>query len=57
MRKRHHAEKNSTAGNKVLPQAGVNCFLEKFVYLWSVVFQLKLGANKPRLRQYPDRWW
>ncbi|EFT35108.1 hypothetical protein RAYM_06817 [Riemerella anatipestifer RA-YM] len=33
MRKRHHAEKNSTAGNKVLPQAGDICILETFVYL------------------------
>ncbi|AKP72099.1 hypothetical protein CG09_2009 [Riemerella anatipestifer] len=34
MRKRHHAEKNSTAGNTVLPQAGFIYFLENFVYLW-----------------------
>ncbi|ADZ11535.1 hypothetical protein RIA_0356 [Riemerella anatipestifer RA-GD] len=37
MRKRHHAEKNSTAGNTVLPQAGFIYFLENFVYLWGVV--------------------
>jgi len=47
---------SSTAANKVLPKAGMKCFYDTFVQARTLVFQSTVGAETPRLRQYPDRW-
>jgi hypothetical protein len=41
--------------NKVLPKAGVTCFYDTFVLNRTLVFQIKSSAEKPRLRQFPNR--
>ncbi len=42
--------------NKVLPKAGVTNFYETFVLYSTLVFQMNSSAEKPRLRQYPNRY-
>jgi len=44
------------AHNKVLPKAGVTDFYDTFVLNQTLVFQINSSAEKPRLRQYPNRW-
>lgn len=45
-----------TTHNKVLPKAGVTCFYDTFMLNRTLVFQINSSAEKPRLRQYPNRW-
>jgi hypothetical protein len=49
------AEKGA-AGNKVLPKAGVTGFYDTFVLNRTFVFQINSSAERPRLRQYPNRY-
>jgi len=46
----------NTAGNKVLPKAGVTNIYETFVLYSTLVFQINSSAETPRLRQYPNRY-
>ena len=45
----------NTAGNKVLPKAGLNVFDWTFVQGSTFVLRLNFCAKIPRLRQYPKR--
>lgn len=45
-----------TPYNKVLPKARVTCFDNTFVLNQTLFFQINSIAEKPRLRQYPNRY-
>lgn len=44
------------AGNKVLPEAGLNCSYEKFVKGSTLVLLLNFCAKNPRPRQFSNRY-
>jgi len=46
----------NTAGNTVLPKAGLNGFDCAFVQGSTAVILLNFSAKNPRLRQYPKRY-
>ncbi len=49
-------ENIQAAGNKVLPKAEVTGFYDTFVLNRTLVFQINGSVEKPRLRQYPNRY-
>ena len=52
----HYTDDRRAAGNKVLPKAGVTCFYDTFMLNRTLVFQINISAETPRLRQYPNRY-